>query len=469
MPRKATRKHALGTKASLLADGRFAIFYAKRSVPLLKSLQELWRTDRAVRHAEATGLVLGQMAGNPRFTVEHFLPVLMQFVLRKGPEGVDGLLLSAVSAAQILSPALYRRGIELFDLVDVGDYAARDGFGIFFADIGASLLPSSSSGGGADVLLTGFSDGLRPQMFDGGLVGGSARTPGPLGRDLRARTRPLRSFVNPNLAGSCENGFRTGGAVIGAMYGAQGGLLAGTNTTVVNDLRLGITPGGVTPAVSPMSIVKGGVQGIETGTQTGAEAGSSVGETVGDFVCGVMDWLFGAEEDDEIPPGGPSEPSPTFPDDTDGPPGDGDPGTDSNGGAATGGGEVGGDDDDGIGDANDDDADTDVGGVCDGGDEASGMPLPDQVGGAEGAEILSFLPARFSMVRPGVNPFVSLVNPRGGEAAPGTRVVPIDRRPFAGSGNIDPRDDAAPFGGVPGGRGFDVFGSLINPRGGEPR
>lgn len=142
MTRKATK--ALGQKfhvARLPTKGRYIVLYAKRLVPLLKSLRNAWQEGAAVRHAQTTGLVLGRLAYDPQVAIQ-MLPTIMSFVERRGPQGIDGLYISCLSAAQVLNASLFARGVALAEMYDLGAQTpVREG--MWLARCHASARPVS--------------------------------------------------------------------------------------------------------------------------------------------------------------------------------------------------------------------------------------------------------------------------------------------------------------------------------------
>jgi len=105
---------------------------------MLVGLQECWEQDKALQHAQCTGLVLGQMVANPDYTADTLLPILIKFITRRGPQGVDSLFLTAISAAAVRNPAVFDEAVALADqIADAGSgLAAKDGFVIHFIDLG---------------------------------------------------------------------------------------------------------------------------------------------------------------------------------------------------------------------------------------------------------------------------------------------------------------------------------------------
>lgn len=99
---------------------RIELTIAFRTLPrMLSGLQELWLTDQPRKHAEATGLILGQMVLHPRTVAEKVLPVVTEFVQANGPHGVDSIFLSALSAASLYSIANFESGLEVANSLDL--------------------------------------------------------------------------------------------------------------------------------------------------------------------------------------------------------------------------------------------------------------------------------------------------------------------------------------------------------------
>lgn len=119
------------------------IIFKKRFVRMLKELQNSWINGKKTEHAQATGMVLSQMASDPKNTADRYLPVLIDFINRNGPYGIDGLFLSAMSAAQILNKEVFEKGSTLIELIDETiDKKSKITMGIYFLDIGYGVRES---------------------------------------------------------------------------------------------------------------------------------------------------------------------------------------------------------------------------------------------------------------------------------------------------------------------------------------
>ena len=221
--------------AGATEQGLYVVLYAMRPVPLFKSLQLAWRRGEARRHAQTTGLILGQLALHPKWAVD-LLPTMLTFAGRRGPEGIDGLLLSCLSAAQVLAPSTFDRGIALTEVLAVaaGGHGNPE-MGLFFADLsGPAALLTGSAGGTSNLLRSDLGDGARGSLFDGGGLAAASGRPGTFGQNVRSQ---LRGSFDPGQRGSkglllsCEDGvnfaFTVGGAGIGAAAGGKAGAVAG--------------------------------------------------------------------------------------------------------------------------------------------------------------------------------------------------------------------------------------------------
>lgn len=127
----------------------------RRTWHMLMGLQECWQKGRARQHAQATGLVLGQMIANPDFAANTLLPVLLRFISSRGPFGVDSLFLTAMSAAAVRNRAVFDEAIALADQIagDGRKVTPKEGFVIHFVDLGiisgftpAELIAAKNTG-----------------------------------------------------------------------------------------------------------------------------------------------------------------------------------------------------------------------------------------------------------------------------------------------------------------------------------
>jgi hypothetical protein len=152
--------------------------YSQRLAGILRGLRGEWDANRKYHHAQATGLTLAQIAMGKR-RISEFLDVTLDYVVMRGIYGVDGILLSLMSAAQYLDPSRFSRAMGLCDTMSGSvNRPPKDGFGIYFFDFGVALhgqglnqraqnLLSSVSG-----LLSGFPDDVRDSLFNGGIENG---------------------------------------------------------------------------------------------------------------------------------------------------------------------------------------------------------------------------------------------------------------------------------------------------------
>lgn len=82
---------------------------------VLAHLAEAWENDDAVRHAALSAVLLYDAARRPGVMATRLLPAAVEHACAMGPQGVDGVLLSALSAAAAHDPG--RFGIAVDDLL----------------------------------------------------------------------------------------------------------------------------------------------------------------------------------------------------------------------------------------------------------------------------------------------------------------------------------------------------------------
>ena len=255
--------------------------YAKRPVNLLKGLQECWENARPIRHAQATGMILHQMYVAPQWTVDIFLPLILRFIERHGPYGIDGILLTAMGLANKMKSQTYLQAIDTVDLM-TGELTKlnKPSFGIYFADFEV-IFPSNLANGSLlpiqKIILSAFDDTFRNQLFDGafsglGLFNNNLSTNSLGSKDFGASVRFMGGQL-PLLPNSMisENGEHCvqGWAVAGGWMGAA---------------VLGIA-GGVAGSMAAPG--PGTVAGAAGGASSGGFLGFQTGKYVGMVVCGA--------------------------------------------------------------------------------------------------------------------------------------------------------------------------------------
>lgn len=113
--------------------------YRSRLSSILKALRSEWDQGRKFHHAQATGLVLGQITRDLRRLPE-YLDVTLDYVALRGVYGVDGILFTLMSGAEYTDAVRFSRAVGLCDTLSGSlDRGAKDGMGIFFADLGVGL------------------------------------------------------------------------------------------------------------------------------------------------------------------------------------------------------------------------------------------------------------------------------------------------------------------------------------------
>jgi hypothetical protein len=173
--------------------GTLTIHYMKYT-RFLKALRQEWDRGRAWRHTQATGFLLGAFVRDPVAAAHKYLPLTLKFIERNGPYGVDGILLSAMSAAKILAPDNFEMAVNVCELLEGSiDQTPKEGLGIYFVDfemglkgllkgeqlgigkdIGAGVEQGRGkgwddliSGKGMDLLTSSFPDKYRVDLFNG--------------------------------------------------------------------------------------------------------------------------------------------------------------------------------------------------------------------------------------------------------------------------------------------------------------
>ncbi len=125
-------------KALSITEGATLYVYRRSFVRSLFGLKNAWDNEHRIRHAQASGFLLGELAANPVKTANTYLHSIIDFIYQQGPFGVDGILLSAMSAASILNKATFERAFGLCDQIAarIEELLPKLGLGIYFLDFG---------------------------------------------------------------------------------------------------------------------------------------------------------------------------------------------------------------------------------------------------------------------------------------------------------------------------------------------
>ena len=225
--------------------------YSRSYASILAELQRLWERDRKNNHLQATGMVLGQVGQELR-EIARLLDITLDYmVVRRGIHGIDGLLLSLMSAAQYIDSRGYSRAMGLLETLLRGQLEQpKQGMLIPFLDFGVGHKTGFSGSRSQDVrvqsitgLLTGFPDSLRrgigelPSALTGGMDLGAALR--AIGNHDMSRyssgermgyfqsTEACVAFVDSGLKSAVFAGFTVAGAAIGGPVGAGLGMAAG--------------------------------------------------------------------------------------------------------------------------------------------------------------------------------------------------------------------------------------------------
>ena len=79
---------------------------------VLAHLAEAWENDDAERHAALSAVLLYDAARRPRVMATRLLPAAVEHACAVGPQGVDGVLLSALSAAAAHDPERFALAVD---------------------------------------------------------------------------------------------------------------------------------------------------------------------------------------------------------------------------------------------------------------------------------------------------------------------------------------------------------------------
>lgn len=223
--------------------------YQRRFGNYLKGLRDAWDNDDPITHAQATGLLLAQYTIKPKHYVQAHMGTLISFIEREGPEGVDGIFLSLLSAAESFDEDAFERGQALIDLNGNSfGTAHQDKVGIFFVDLAQQGGRDFGNNFGSTTPMSKFqissmSDDVRPKLFhNGGVLARTLDTPfGGIGGNIRpmgsidssVRTISDNSIANRLMdrdqqlmitENQCIAGFTAGGAIGGFVAGATSGI-----------------------------------------------------------------------------------------------------------------------------------------------------------------------------------------------------------------------------------------------------
>ena len=325
-------------EAGLQENGQYIILYAKRPVQLLKSLRSAWDEGDAVRHAETTGMLLGQLAYAPQLAVE-MLPLTMDFMEKYGPQGVDGVFLSCLSAAQVLNFPLFEKGISFAEMycgmgappfkhhIPLNGFGrdlegllkghgasmfqglpfSKDGMGIFVGDLSGPARQLMGDRLGGVFLLTGFVDPFRNALFSDNFLGtGSsffgtiASSSGTFGQNLRGGVRmgdpkmdmllddrmsgnPLSATCKEDVkAATCKEDVKAAGTIGGAVVGAAVGCGAALMKSSTICASAGLPTKGIGSFVCGVAVCVGGSM---IGISGGGVATGTIAENVAPVIC----------------------------------------------------------------------------------------------------------------------------------------------------------------------------------------
>ena len=107
------------------------------SAPKLLTILQTYQQDgEAEKHAETSAVALAHLSANPGYMASRFLPLVLDFIDRNGASGVEGLVLSSLSAAAAHDVKTFRHAIDrlalMADRLSVSE--DRPEFGIPFID-----------------------------------------------------------------------------------------------------------------------------------------------------------------------------------------------------------------------------------------------------------------------------------------------------------------------------------------------
>jgi signal transduction histidine kinase len=279
--------------------------YRKRLGIILADIQAAWESGFKYRHTQATGMILAQMAANPIWTANEALPIIREFVSARGICGLDGLLLSAMSAAAATNGRQFSLTAAVCASPQIGSESrCRADFGIFFVDIGKPVgglrrrrpltgtASKSADATGPSItiqwLMSVFPDSFRSLLFAGGALDGIlVRRRADFGAAIRAcGSEELQAIPPANRKAlyemSEEQCVRSWAAVCWlAAYEMQGSR-AGTLSRLFCGASTEVEPnGGATSAG-----VTGGGE-TDMGSTAGGRATGSCDN--GGYQCGIVD------------------------------------------------------------------------------------------------------------------------------------------------------------------------------------
>lgn len=194
------------------SDRKLIIYY--KSLPrVLNSLQKMWRKGKKRRHIETSTFILAQFAFSPGITANHYLPIITKFVEAKGVEGIDGIFLSAMSAAIHLAPDNFHAAhIVAGGLKGKCKVHAKNDFGICFLDL--SIFKKKTLSASSFVTrweqLTGkkikiFADSPSYTLAEGGTKSSTVLTIDELGRIIIEDTGKLNEPYETGLGENHES------------------------------------------------------------------------------------------------------------------------------------------------------------------------------------------------------------------------------------------------------------------------
>ncbi len=459
-----------GRHAAAQAAGPNAVLltlYRQRFAEVLRALRDEWDAGRRHRHAQCTGMVLGHL-GSRIGRAPQYLDMTLDYVATREVYGVDGVLLSLMSACQVIDPDRFGRAVGLCDtMAGSVTLPTKDGLGIYFLDFGVGL-PSVNGGIGGlsrdpraaslissfTSLLSGFPDSTRDGLFNGGLQPWGAGAGMGFGNTVRGigsdEVQALPPDDRMDLYSETEEGCKTAtkwaGAIIAAGLAIETGPigmfeaahLGAFGGEIMGELFCGVKIG---PASGGREPAGGGASGPAAGGQSGPATGGGASGPSGAAASGPS----GASGAAGSGPSGAAASGPSGASGAggSGPSGGGASGAGGNGASGAGGsgasgssGAVGGD-----GDENDDDPN--AVGATTGGEvqtfvDPDAAPLGDGAGGLPGAAVFRALGIMLSPpADPALGPRDRIGRPAGdGLLGGGNHLVVLSPAPDSPPGSV---------------------------------
>ncbi len=255
---------------------------------LLSAIQAAWNDGDLKAHSEASGFALAQLAMFPDNFLNSSLPEMFTYVTENGSLGIEGVLLSTLSATLALDSTAYSQAMGAFSGPLSNSHTGKSGFGLYFADVGGRLVES------------------------GAAFGPAVTSPQKLGK--------LRFSFGPDESKSGILGQALGGAMPGDISGFAGLMQTSTNNAnsklppTKHDQLMSTGSEGCVRSAERWGYVggfiAGGVVGYAIGTGStiiGGPAGAAggaglVGEFGENLVGAIADtWFCGTETENETP------------------------------------------------------------------------------------------------------------------------------------------------------------------------